>query len=359
MLLQETLGKIGVLDRGAMEQAQKHLDSMIKPPGSLGILEEIAVRLAGITGVPRPTIGDKVIIVMGGDHGVVEEGVSIAPQEVTAQMMEAMLRGVAGIGVLAKHAGARLIVVDVGVAGPVDDPGIQKRKVRPGTGNIAAGPAMSREEAIKALEVGIDIANQEIDRGAGLLAIGDMGIGNTTPSSAILAALGGYKAIEVAGRGTLVNNEVMERKVKIIDRALAVNQPDPDDGLDVLAKVGGLEIAGLAGVILAAAARRVPVLIDGFITTASALIASKLHPGARQFMIASHLSQEQGHRLMLELLGLTPVIHLKMRLGEGTGAALAMHLIEASLKIMHEMASFQDAGVSDLDEQKILKNIIS
>ena len=250
-------------------------------------------------------------------------------------------------------------MVDVGVAGPVDDPGIQKRKVRPGTGNIAAGPAMSREEAIKALEVGIDIANQEIDRGAGLLAIGDMGIGNTTPSSAILAALGGYKAIEVAGRGTLVNNEVMERKVKIIDRALAVNQPDPDDGLDVLAKVGGLEIAGLAGVILAAAARRVPVLIDGFITTASALIASKLHPGARQFMIASHLSQEQGHRLMLELLGLTPVIHLKMRLGEGTGAALAMHLIEASLKIMHEMASFQDAGVSDLDEQKILKNIIS
>ena len=352
MLLQETIGKIGALDRGAMEEAQKHLDSLIKPPGSLGILEEIAVRLAGITGVPRPAIGDKVIIVMGGDHGVVEEGVSIAPREVTAQ---AMLRGLAGIGVLAKHAGARLIVVDVGVAGPVDDPGVQNRKIRSGTGNIAAGPAMSREEAVKALEVGIDVANQEIDRGAGLLAIGDMGIGNTTPSSAILAVLGGYKAIEVAGRGTLINNEIMERKVRIIERALAVNQPDPDDGLDVLARVGGLEIAGLAGVILAAAARRVPVLIDGFITTASALIASKLHPGARQFMIASHLSQEQGHQLMLELLGLTPVIHLKMRLGEGTGAALAMHLIEASLKIMHEMASFQDAGVSDLDEQKIMK----
>ena len=355
MLLQETIGKIGALDRGAMEEAQKHLDSLIKPPGSLGILEEIAVRLAGITGVPRPAIGDKVIIVMGGDHGVVEEGVSIAPREVTAQMMQAMLRGVAGIGVLAKHAGARLIVVDVGVAGPVDDPGVQNRKIRSGTGNIAAGPAMSREEAVKALEVGIDVANQEIDRGAGLLAIGDMGIGNTTPSSAILAVLGGYKAIEVAGRGTLINNEIMERKVRIIERALAVNQPDPDDGLDVLARVGGLEIAGLAGVILAAAARRVPVLIDGFITTASALIASKLHPGARQFMIASHLSQEQGHQLMLELLGLTPVIHLKMRLGEGTGAALAMHLIEASLKILHEMASFQDAGVSDLDEQKIMK----
>jgi nicotinate-nucleotide--dimethylbenzimidazole phosphoribosyltransferase len=355
MLLQETIGKIGALDRGAMEQAQKHLDSLIKPPGSLGILEEIAVRLAGITGVPRPSIEDKVIIVMGGDHGVVEEGVSIASQEVTAQMLPAILSGVAGVGVLAKHAGARLIVVDVGVAGPVDCPGVQKRKIRPGTGNIAAGPAMNRAEAVKALEVGIEVANSEIDRGAGLLAIGDMGIGNTTPSSAILAVLGGYKAMEVAGRGTLINNEVMERKIRTIELALAVNQPDPDDGLDVLAKVGGLEIAGLAGVILAAAARRVPVLIDGFITTASALIASKLHPGARQFMIASHLSQEQGHRLMLKLLGLTPVIHLKMRLGEGTGAALAMHLIEASIKIMHEMASFQDAGVSDLDEEKIMK----
>lgn len=355
MLLQETIGKIGALDRGAMEQAQKHLDSLIKPPGSLGILEEIAVRLSGITGVPRPSIGDKVIIVMGGDHGVVEEGVSIAPREVTAQMLPAILSGVAGVGVLAKHAGARLIVIDVGVAGPVDCPGVQKRKIRSGTGNIAAGPAMSKEEAVKALEVGIDVANAEIDKGAGLLAVGDMGIGNTTPSSAILAVLGGYKAMEVAGRGTLINNEVMERKVRTIERALAVNRPDPGDGLDVLAKVGGLEIAGLAGVILAAAARRVPVLIDGFITTASALIASKLQPGARQFMIASHLSQEQGHRLMLELLGLTPVIHLKMRLGEGTGAALAMHLVEASIKIMHEMASFQDAGVSDLDDEKTMK----
>lgn len=355
MLLQRTMKMIGALDKGAMEQAQKHLDSLIKPPGSLGVLEEIAVRLAGITGVARPVIKDKVVIVMGGDHGVVAEGVSIAPQEVTAQMLTAIVTGVAGVGVLAKHAGARLVVVDVGVAGPLDFPGVQQRKVRAGTGNITAGPAMDREEAVRALEVGIDVVNREIDRGAGLLAVGDMGIGNTTASSAILAALGGYQAGEVTGRGTLVNNEVMARKAWAIRQALEVNQPDPCDGLDVLAKVGGLEIAGLAGVILGAAARRVPVLIDGFITTASALIAGSLQPEVRQFMIASHLSQEQGHRLMLEMLELAPVIHLKMRLGEGTGAALAMHLIEASTKIMNEMASFQDAGVSALDEGKTLK----
>lgn len=355
MLLQKTMGSIGVLDQEAMERAQKHLDSLIKPPGSLGVLEEMAVRLAGITGVPRPSIKDKVVIVMGGDHGVVAEGVSIAPQEVTAQMLSAILRGVAGVGVLAKHAGARVVVVDVGVALPVNFPGVLQRKVRSGTGNIATGPAMSRKEAVSALEVGIEVANAEIDRGADLLALGDMGIGNTTPSSAILAVLGGYKAGEAAGRGTLVNDEVMERKVRAIERALEVNQPDPGDGLDVLAKVGGLEIAGLAGVILGAAARRVPVLIDGFITTASALVACKLQPRAREFMIASHLSNEQGHHLMLEQLEMAPVIHLKMRLGEGTGAALAMHLLEASVKIMREMASFDEAGVSDLEDEKILK----
>ena len=354
-MLKETIRKIGDLDQSAMKEAQKRLDSLIKPPGSLGVLEEIAVRLAGITGNPRPYANNKAVIVMAGDHGVVEEGVSVAPREITAQMLPAFLTGVAGIGVLAKHAGARVIVVDVGVAVPVDFPGVLQRKVKDGTGNIATGPAMSGEEAVRAIEVGIEVAQDEIKKGANLLATGDMGIGNTTPSSAILAAIGRYTAEEVAGRGTLVNDEVMKLKIRAIESALKVNKPDPEDGLDVLSKVGGLEIAGLTGVILGAAAARVPVLIDGFITTAAALIAYKLQPRVREYMIASHLSGEQGHRLMLEQLGLSPAIHMNMRLGEGTGAVLAMHLVEAATKIIREMASFGEAGVSDLDEDKILK----
>lgn len=354
MLLEKTLSEIGDLDREAMKKAQVRLDSLIKPPGSLGILEEIAVQLAGITRNPCPQIGEKAVIIMAGDHGVVEEGVSVAPQEVTAQMLPAFIEGVAGIGVLARHAGARVIVVDVGVASAVDFPGVLQKKVKAGTGNIAKGPAMTRGEAVKALEVGIQVAQEEISRGASILATGDMGIGNTTPSSAILAALGGYTAEEVAGRGTLVNDRVMEVKVKAIERALKINKPDLEDGIDVLAKVGGLEIAALAGVILGAAARRVPVLIDGFITTAAALAACKIQPGARDYIIASHLSGEQGHRMMLEHLELSPVINLNMRLGEGTGAALTMHLVEAATKIIREMASFNEAGVSDLDEDKIL-----
>ncbi|MDD4238139.1 MAG: nicotinate-nucleotide--dimethylbenzimidazole phosphoribosyltransferase [Desulfotomaculaceae bacterium] len=355
MLLDKTINQIGDLDRKAMEEAQKRLDSLIKPPGSLGVLEEMAVRLAGITGKARPRIEGKAVIIMAGDHGVVDEGVSIAPSEVTIQMMQAFINGTAGIGVLARHAAARLVVVDVGVFTTVNLPGVLQRKVRAGVGNIAVGPAMSREEAVQALEVGIEVAQSEIDAGSNLLATGDMGIGNTTPSSAILAAFGGYTAEEATGRGTMVNDEVMKLKTSAIARALAHNQPDPQDALDVLAKVGGLEIAGLAGVILGAAARRVPVLIDGFITTAAALVACKLQPKAREYMIASHLSGEQGHRMMLDLLDLRPVIHLEMRLGEGTGAVLTMHLLEAATKIMWEMASFDEAGVSDLEEDKILK----
>jgi nicotinate-nucleotide--dimethylbenzimidazole phosphoribosyltransferase len=270
-------------------------------------------------------------------------------------MMQAMVNGVAGIGVLASHAAARLVVVDIGVYTPVTIEGVLQRKVKAGAGNIAVGPAMSREEAVQALEVGIEVAQAEIDAGSNLLATGEVGIGNTTPSSAILAAFGGYTAEEATGRGTFVNDEVLKLKISAIARALANNRPDPDDALAVLAKVGGLEIAGLAGVILGAAARRVPVLIDGFITTAAALVAYKLQPKAREYMIASHLSGEQGHRRMLELLDLRPVIHMQMRLGEGTGAALTMHLVEAATKIMWEMASFDEAGVSDLEEDKILK----
>lgn len=353
MLLENTVAAIGELYEEPMREAKKRLDSLIKPPRSLGRLEDLAVQLAGITGNPWPRVKDKVVIVMAGDHGVVEEGVSAAPQEVTVQMLPNFLKGVAGIGVLSRLAGARLVVVDVGVASPVDYPGVLNCKVRFGTANMTKGPAMTREEAVAALEVGIKVAQDEINGGADLLALGDMGIGNTTPSSAILAALSGCTVEEATGKGTLINDEILQRKVQVIKRALEVNRPDPEDGLDVLAKVGGLEIAGLAGVILGAAAARVPVLLDGFISTAAAMIAAKLKPAAKQFMIATHLSAEKGHGLMLDYLGLKPMLYMDMRLGEGTGAALGMHLVEAATRVINEMLSFEEAGVSDLLEEKL------
>lgn len=353
MLLEDRIRKIGDLYEEPMQKAKERLDSLIKPPASLGRLEELAVQLAGITGDPRPQIKDKAVIVMAGDHGVVEEGISAAPQEITFQMLPAFLKGVAGVGVLSRLAGARLVVVDVGVAVPVNFPGVLNYKVRYGTGNIAKGPAMTGEEAVKALTAGIAVAENEIRRGADLLALGDMGIGNTTPSSAILAVLSGCGIEEAAGRGTLINDEILARKIQVIKRAIEVNRPDPEDGLDVLAKVGGLEIAGLAGVVLGAAANRTPVLLDGFITTAAAMIAAGLAPNSRQFMIASHLSGEKGHALMLQHLGLTPMLHMNMRLGEGTGAVLGMHLVEAASRVINEMLSFSEAAVSNLITEKL------
>ncbi|MFZ5590727.1 MAG: nicotinate-nucleotide--dimethylbenzimidazole phosphoribosyltransferase, partial [Bacillota bacterium] len=293
-LLNETISAIAPLDAGWMEKAQSRVDSLIKPPGSLGRLEELAVQLAGITSSLRPPVQNKVIVLMAGDHGVVEEGVSIAPQEVTYQMLSAFAGGVAGVSVFSQVVGARLVIVDVGVKAPVDIPGVLSCKVKNGTDNIAKGPAMSRQEAVAALEVGIRVASEQVDAGADVLALGDMGIGNTTPSSAILACLAGLTPQEATGRGTFVNDEVLARKIAAVESALRINKPDPADGLDVLAKVGGLEIAGLAGVVLAAAARRKPVLVDGFISTAAAMIAAKLAPACRDYMIPAHLSGEQG-----------------------------------------------------------------
>ncbi|MFZ5648020.1 MAG: nicotinate-nucleotide--dimethylbenzimidazole phosphoribosyltransferase [Bacillota bacterium] len=355
MLLEKTVGAIGKLDEEAMKAARKRVDSLIKPPGSLGRLEDLAVQLAGIQGRKLPTLGNKAVILMAGDHGVVSEGVSVAPQEITYQMLSAFTGGVAGISVLSRMAGARLVVVDVGVAREVDVPGVINRKVREGTGNIARGPAMSREEAVKAIEAGIGVAMEEIDKGAQLLATGDMGIGNTTPSSAILAVLAGLPAEEATGRGTMVNDHVLNRKVWAVGEAIKINSPDPEDGVDVVAKVGGLEIAGLAGVILGAAAKRTPVIVDGFISTAAAMIACKIAGEARNYIIPSHLSGERGHRLMLEYLDMKPMINLDMRLGEGTGAVLAMGIVEAACRTLGEMASFEQAGLSDLDEEKLQK----
>ncbi|BCV23886.1 nicotinate-nucleotide--dimethylbenzimidazole phosphoribosyltransferase [Gelria sp. Kuro-4] len=344
--LAETREAIGLLDQEAMAAAQRRLDSLTKPRGSLGVLEELAVRLAGITGQALPEVKNKVVIVMAGDHGVTEEGVSAYPSEVTAQMVQNFVNGGAAVNVLARQAGARVVVADMGVCAELNFPTVLPWKVRRGTANMARGPAMSREEAVTALERGSTLAEQEIDQGADLIATGDMGIGNTTAGSAILAAFSGLPVAKLTGRGTGVDDRRLRLKVETVERALAVNRPDPRDALDVLTKVGGLEIAGLAGVILGCAARRVPVIIDGFISGAAALVAGKLEPRAREFMIASHLSEEPGHRYMLALLDLKPLLQMRMRLGEGTGAVLAMHLLEAACRIMREMATFDSAGVA-------------
>lgn len=346
MLLEKTLNSITDLDQEAMEKAQERLDILTKPQGSLGTLEAIAKQVAGITGNPRPIINKKVVTVMAGDHGVAAEGVSAVAQEVTTQMVSNFVNGGAGINVLARHVGAEVVVVDIGVAADIDSPTVINKKVKKGTSNMCEGPAMTRAEAIKALEAGIEIAEEQIAKGANLLATGDMGIGNTTPSTAILAVFSNIDIDIITGRGTGVDDEGLAKKKAAIAKAIELNQPNREDGIDVLAKVGGLEIAGLAGVILGAAAKRTPVVIDGFISTATALIAKSLNPLSVKYMIPSHSSEEPGHNLMLELLGFNPLLNLHFRLGEGTGAALGMGLVEAATKILNEMATFAEAGVN-------------
>jgi nicotinate-nucleotide--dimethylbenzimidazole phosphoribosyltransferase len=321
---------------------------LTKPRGSLGRLEELSIRLAGMRADPFPSVERKAVIVMAADHGVATEGVSAYPAEVTAQMVLNFLRGGAAINSLARQAGARVSVVDIGVASGFEAvPGLIRRKVMCGTRSLAKGPAMTRQEAEQALQVGVDVLSEEAARGLDLVATGDMGIGNTTPSSAIAAVLTGLPVTQVVGRGTGIDDKGLQRKIKVIEQALTINQPDPKEALDVLHKVGGLEIAGLAGVMIAAAARRIPIVVDGFISTAAAMIAAGLAPGVREYMISAHQSVETGHRAMVSHLGLAPLLDLNLRLGEGTGAALAFHLIEASTRILREMATFGEAGVSD------------
>jgi nicotinate-nucleotide--dimethylbenzimidazole phosphoribosyltransferase len=348
--IEELISQIGPLDTVAMQAAQDRQNSLTKPTGSLGRLEELSIQVAGISGRALPQVNRKVVLVMAGDHGVVAEGVSAYPQEVTPQMVANFLHGGAAINVLARHVGARVVVVDMGVAVDMPaQPGLLVYKVAPGTGNIARGPAMSRAQAIQALTNGAQVALDQIADGMELLATGDMGIGNTTPSAAIAAAITGKPAAEVVGRGTGVDDAGLLRKTAAIQRALDINHPNPQDGLDVLASVGGYEIGGLAGAILAAAAHRRPVVIDGFISTAAAMIAVSLAPQARPYLIAAHTSMERGHHLMMEWLGVRPLLDLQMRLGEGTGAALAMSLVDAACKTLSEMATFGEAGVSDKD----------
>ncbi len=344
--LQQVLERIGPLNQEVMDQVQLRLDNLTKPQGSLGKLEEIVKQLAGITGNPFPTIEQKAVLVMAGDHGVVAEGVSAFPQEVTPQMVYNFLAGGAGINVLARQQGAKVVCTDVGVAADLEHPNLVSKKVAKGTANMAKGPAMTRGQAVDAILVGVEVAEEQISAGVNLLATGEMGIGNTTPSSAIVAVITGKSLLEVVGRGTGINDLALENKIRVIGEALEVNQPDKKDALDVLAKVGGLEIGALAGAILGAAANRVPIVVDGFISTAAALIAAALRPEAVNYIIPSHGSQEPGHIHALTHLGLQPMLNLSLRLGEGTGAVLAFNLVEASAKILREMATFADAGVS-------------
>lgn len=343
-LLQETLEQILPPDQTAMEAAAKHLDSLLKPLGSLGRLEEIAIKLAGITGCPTNTIGRKCCVVMAADNGVWEEKVSSCPQEVTRLMVENFMRGLAGINVLSRLAGADLRVVDVGIKGEVAAPGVVRKKIMPGTNNMAKGPAMSREQAVAAIEVGIETVNTLAQEGYGLIGVGEMGIGNTTTASAVLMALTRCSSDVAVGKGAGLTEEDLARKKRVVQTALMINQPDPSDPLDVLAKVGGLDIAAMAGCFLGAAARRIPVVADGFISAVAALAAQRLQPLVTGYLFPSHLSAEPGAKAVHDTLGLQPFLHLNMRLGEGTGAALAFHLIEGAARIGREMGTF-DQGM--------------
>ncbi|WP_166242116.1 nicotinate-nucleotide--dimethylbenzimidazole phosphoribosyltransferase [Paenibacillus turpanensis] len=341
------IGGLQPLDREAMASAMQQLDRLTKPPGSLGRLEELAIQLAGITGELQPDLSRKAVVVMAGDHGVCAEGVSAFPQEVTPQMVLNFLNGGAGVNVLARHTGADVLCVDVGVLADVDHPELIVRKVRNGTRNMAVEPAMTEKETEQALLVGVDLANQLKDEGYRLIATGEMGIGNTTPSAAMLSVFANLPPEECVGRGTGLNDEAVRRKAEVVRRAIEINRPQADQPLDVLAKVGGLEIAALTGLILGAAANRIPVVIDGFISSAAALAAVRLsHGEVTNYLIPSHLSGERGHTLQLQQLRLKPMLQLDMRLGEGTGAVMCFPIIEAALKLMNEMATFDSAGVS-------------
>jgi nicotinate-nucleotide--dimethylbenzimidazole phosphoribosyltransferase len=334
------------LDAAAMELARSRQQQLTKPAGSLGRLEDIAIQAAGITGQPLSNVKQKAVIIMAGDHGVTREGVSAYPSAVTPQMVNNFLRGGAAINALAHYIGAEVIVVDVGVAADLSHPNLLSRKVAFGTADMVLEPAMTRAQMLEAIQVGIDVLDAQVDRGIDLVATGDMGIGNTTASSAIAAVLLQVPVAVVTGRGTGIDDVQLAHKIQVIEKAIERNVPNPQDPLDVLMKVGGLEIAGLVGVIIAAASRRIPVVIDGFISGAAALIATELNQLIGSYLLAGHASVEQGHRLILERLGLSPLLDLKLRLGEGTGAVLAMSIIEAALHTHSEMATFTEAGVS-------------
>lgn len=352
-LLKETIQKIYPQDSDSREQAKERLDQLAIPPWALGDLMDLSIDLAGICRSVKPVVKRKAIVTMAGDHGVVAEGVSKFPQEVTPQMVYNFVNGGAGINALARQAGADVIVVDMGVAADLSDLAqagkIIDKKIGEGTNNIAKDPAMSMANAIKAVEAGIAIA-MDLDDTVDVFGTGDMGIGNTTPSTAIAAVITGKSVEELTGRGTGLDDEQLAHKQEVIKKILLRHQPDPKNGLEVLSSVGGFEIGGIAGLILGAAALKKPVVVDGFISTAGALIATAIEPFARDYIICAHRSMEPGHKAMQEKLGCRPLLDLNLRLGEGTGAALAMNLVEAAVAVLTEVATFEEAAVAGADK---------
>ncbi len=346
LLLKKTLDAIRPTDRLVMAAAQKAIDYCLKPPGSLGKLEDIARQIAGITRQVHNAISKKAIVVMMADNGVYTEGIAMYPQDITRIGADFVTSGRMGVNFLARYAGADIIAVDIGIQVDVDLPRVLNRKIRYGTANFLQEPAMTREEVIRAVETGIEVTNTAIDQGYDLFGTGEIGIGNTTASSAVLYAFTGAPIERVVGRGAGLTDEAFERKKEVVKQAVHLHRPDPEDPLDVLAKVGGLDIAGLTGTYLACAARRIPVVTDGLISNVAALAAMRLHPTAVEYMIPSHLSSEPGARLLQEVTGLEPMLNMDMRLGEGTGCALMFSIIEASLRMIEEMGTFAVIGKS-------------
>jgi len=346
-IFERTVAGIRPAYEESKKEAAERLDKLVKPIGSLGKLEDIAVKISGITGKQKNSFNKKVTIIMASDNGVVEEGVSAAPQAVTALMTINFLKGVTGVCVLSKHAGADIRVVDIGVGSDLEYPGLISRKIRKGTSNMAKGPAMSREEAISAIETGIEMVSQLVKEGYSLFGTGEMGIGNTSTASAVAMAFLGCSSDEAVGKGVGLTEEGYANKKSVIERAIRINKPDPYDPIDVLSKVGGFDIAGMTGCFLGSAYCRVPIVIDGFISAAAALAAYRINPLVRDYIIPSHLSEEPGYSLVINEIGLKPMLDLNMRLGEGSGCPLAFNIIEAAEAIISDMATFEEATIKD------------
>jgi len=348
MILEKTIKTIRPPNPEYRDLAQAKLNRLTKPIGSLGRLEELAAHYVAISGEICPRLPKSMVFTLAADHGVVAEGVSAYPSSVTAQMVHNFLTGGAAINVLARQVEAEVRIVDLGVASDLSNsPGLLVRKVGWGTKNFVNGPAMSPDEALQSVETGIELVHDAYAEGVRVVATGEMGIGNTTSSAAITAVMTGQPVSQVTGKGTGIDDAALARKVSLIERALHLNEPHPHDSLDVLAKVGGFEIGGIVGVILGGAACHMPVVLDGFISGAAALLAVAMVPACRQYLIASHVSAEPGHRAALDGLRLHPLLDLDLRLGEGTGACLAIGLLQSSLRLLTEMATFEEAGVDD------------
>ena len=353
--IQKTISQISPLDEKAVLKAREYQAMLAIPPGSLGELLKIGSRLSGITGKLHNSLPKKRIIVLAGDNGIAEEGVSLTPQSVTMSQAVNMTKYLTGMSALAKHFGNEVQVVDVGIKYDYDCPKILNKRIRKGTNSFLRGKAMSEEEAIKAIEIGIELSDMAKSEGVSLIGVGEMGIANTTTSTAVLSVLTGLPADEIAGRGGGLTNEMLCHKKEVIKKGIELNKPEKNDIIDVLSKVGGFDLAAMCGVFLGCAKNRLPVVIDGYISVVAALCASRLCPTSSEFFFPSHCSEEKGYKIAINELSLEPYLNLKMRLGEGSGCPLAFELMDAACVIMNEMATFEKAEINDGYLDKIRK----